>query len=59
MNYEEKKKHNAYLKAKNRGEKSIEWHKTNELTSSSLSEFKRVMKQADKDWELLNKNKKL
>ncbi len=59
MNYEEKKKHNAYLKAKNRAEKSIEWHKTNELNSVTLSEFKRVMKQADKDWELLNKNKKL
>ena len=41
-------------KAAYRGEKSVEWHKTNTLTSETLADFKKAMKQADKEWESNN-----
>jgi len=40
-------------KANYRGEKSVEWHKINQLTAATLPEFKKAMKQADKEWESL------
>lgn len=42
-------------KAKYRGEVALEWHKTNKLTKSTLPIFKNAMKEADKEWEALNK----
>lgn len=53
---EDAKRAKALSKAAYRGEKSVEWHKTNKLTSSTLPEFKKAMKQADKEWESLNNN---
>jgi hypothetical protein len=44
----------AISKARYRGEKSIEWHKNNKLSSSTLADFKKEMKKADKEWESLN-----
>jgi hypothetical protein len=41
----------AISKAKNRGEASVKWHETNKLTPETLSDFKKAMKQADKEWE--------
>lgn len=41
----------ARSKAKNRGNVSVQWHKTNKLTADTLSDFKRAMKQADIEWE--------
>lgn len=45
----------AVSKAAYRGEKSVEWHKTNKLTAATLPDFKRAMKQADKEWKESNK----
>ena len=50
----EAKTRKALSKAAYRGEVSLEWHKTNELTATTLPEFKKVMKKADKYWEYLN-----
>jgi hypothetical protein len=44
-------------KADYRGKASVEWHKTNQLTPETLPEFKKAMKKADKEWELLNSPK--
>ena len=46
----------ALSKAAYRGEKSVEWHKCNQLTAATLPDFKKAMKQADKEWESLNIN---
>jgi len=51
---EDAKRAKALSKAAYRGEKSVEWHRINKLTSATLPEFKKVMKQADKEWESLN-----
>ena len=51
---EEIKHRRALSKAGHRGEVSVEWHKSNTLTATTLPEFKKVMKQADKDWEVAN-----
>lgn len=51
---ENAKRAKALSKAHYRGEKSVEWHKTNKLTPETLPEFKKAMKQADKEWEDLN-----
>lgn len=45
----------AVSKAAYRGEKSVEWHKTNILTPETLPAFKKAMKQADKEWEANHK----
>lgn len=47
----------ALSKAAYRGEKSVEWHKKNKLTSETLSDFKKAMKQADREWNSLNSTK--
>ncbi len=44
----------ALSKAAYRGEVSVEWHKHNTLTSATILEFKKAMKQADKEWEVIN-----
>jgi hypothetical protein len=51
---EDAKRAKALSKAAYRGEKSVEWHKTNQLTAATLPDFKKAMKQADKEWESLN-----
>ena len=51
---EDAKRAKALSKAGYRGEKSVEWHKTNQLTPKTLPDFKKAMKQADKEWESLN-----
>jgi hypothetical protein len=43
----------AISKAKYRGEKSVEWHEDHQLTPETLLDFKKVMKEADKEWEIL------
>lgn len=48
----------ALSKAAYRGEKSVEWHKTNQLNAVTLPDFKKAMKQADKEWEYLNNHNK-
>ena len=48
----------AFSKAQYRGMKSVEWHKTNTLTPDTLPAFKKAMKDADKEWELLNKKER-
>ena len=50
---EDAKMAKALSKAAYRGEKSVEWHKTNQLTAATLPDFKKAMKQADKEWESL------
>ena len=45
----------ALYKAAYRGEKAVEWQKNNKLTPSTLTDFKKAMKQADKEWDKLNK----
>jgi len=45
----------ALSKANYRGEASVKWHETNKLTPSTLPDFKKAMKAADKEWEELNK----
>ena len=52
---EDAKRAKALSKANYRGEKSVEWHKNNQLTPDTLDAFKKAMKQADKEWETLNK----
>ncbi len=52
---EEKKQKRALSKAENRGIASIEWHKTNVLNASTLADFQKAMKKADKEWELKQK----
>ena len=54
---QEYKKDKAMSKAKNRGEVSLEWHKTNVLNKDTLPKFKALMKKTDKEWEDLNKLK--
>ncbi|MFZ4705578.1 MAG: hypothetical protein ACOYMF_06165 [Bacteroidales bacterium] len=51
---EEAKRRKALSKAAYRGEVSVEWHKTNQLTAATLPDFKKAMKKADKEWESLN-----
>jgi hypothetical protein len=51
------RKAKALSKARYRGEKSVEWHENNQLTPSTLADFKKAMKQADYEWELMNKPK--
>ena len=51
---EDAKRAKALSKAAYRGEKSVEWHKTNQLTAATLPDFKKAMKQADKEWDSLN-----
>lgn len=53
---EDAKRAKALSKADYRAKKSVEWHKNNQLTSKTLPDFKKAMKQADKEWEFL-KNK--
>ena len=53
----EAKRRKALSKANYRGEVSVEWHKTNQLTSETLPEFKKAMKKADKEWDSINQNK--
>ena len=48
---EEAKRAKALSKAAYRGKKSVEWHKTNQLTPATLPDFKKAMKQADKEFE--------
>lgn len=48
---EEAKTAKALSKAAYRAEKSVEWHKNNQLTAATLPAFKKAMKQADKEWE--------
>jgi len=60
--YERKEQENikhrrALSKAAYRGEASVEWHKNNSLTAATLPEFQKAMKQADKEWEELQKQK--
>lgn len=45
----------ALSKARYRGEISVQWHMGNKLNSQTLPDFKKAMKQADKDWELNNR----
>jgi len=52
---EEKKQKRALSKAENRGIASIEWHKTNVLNASTLADFQKAMKKADKEWGLKQK----
>ena len=52
---ENEKRLRALSKANYRGEKSVEWHQHNKLTPQTLDAFKKAMKQADKEWELLQK----
>ena len=51
---EEIKHARALSKAAYRGEKSLEWHKANQLTPTTLPAFKKAMKEADKEWDKLN-----
>jgi len=51
--HDEKSK-KALSKIQNRGDVSVEWHKTNTLTKETLPEFKALMKKADKEWEQQN-----
>ena len=51
---ENAKRAKALSKSAYRGEKAVEWHKTNKLTPETLAEFKKEMKQADKEWDSLN-----
>lgn len=44
----------ALSKAAYRGEKAVEWHKTNKLTATTIAEFKKAMKQADRECESAN-----
>jgi len=53
---ENTKRSQALSKAGYRGEKSLEWHKTNQLNAATLTDFKKAMKQADKEWDILNKS---
>ena len=54
----EREKHlRALSKAENRGNASVEWHKTNKLTHETLADFKKAMKKADKEWESLQEKK--
>lgn len=48
------KMRNVLSKAAYRGEKSVEWHEKNQLTAATLPDFKKAMKQADKEWESIN-----
>jgi hypothetical protein len=52
--HENAKRAKALSKAAYRGEKSVEWHKTNQLTPVTLPDFKKAMKKADKEWDSLN-----
>ena len=53
----DEKRARAISKAAYRGGKAIEWQKTNKLTAETLPIFKKVMKHADKEWELLNQKR--
>ena len=52
---EDAKRARVLSKANYRGEKSVEWHKTNTLTPQTLPIFQAAMKAAEKEWERLNK----
>jgi len=52
---ESQKQKKLISKANYRGEASVRWHKTNSLTTSTIDDFKKTMKNADKEWEFLNK----
>ena len=54
---EEAKRVKALSKAAYRGERAVEWHENNQLTAATLPDFQKAMKQADKEWEIINKNK--
>ena len=49
MSYDERTKR-ALLKAKARGEVAKEWFKTNALTSETITEFNKLMKDTDKKY---------
>jgi ribosomal protein S12 methylthiotransferase accessory factor YcaO len=51
---EDIKRAKTMSKANYRAEKSVEWHKTNQLTPETANNFKKEMKKADKEWESLN-----
>ena len=51
---EDAKRAKALSKAAYRGEASVEWHKSNQLTVATLPEFKKAMKKADNEWDSLN-----
>ena len=49
-----KKQIRIHKKARNRGSVSVEWHKSNDLTFETQTEFRALMKQADKDFDARN-----
>ena len=45
-------------KARNRGEIASEWFKTHTLTPSTMPEFQRLMKEADKNYDNVSQERR-